>query len=66
MPKPKRMLNMSSFPHSDLLEGVNAVGDGKRTHLLQDGVMHIMQQQWPLSSGWHHASLIQQSSECIA
>lgn len=57
---------MSSLPLSAFLEGVNAVGDGKRAHLLQDGLMLKMQQQWPLSSGWHCVPLMLQSSECIA
>ena len=64
--KPKRTPNVSSLPLSALLEGVNAVGDGKRARWLQDGLMRNMQQQWPLSSVWHRAPLMQQSSECIA
>lgn len=40
---------MSSLPLSAFLEGLNAVGDGKRAQLLQDGLMHNLQQQWPLS-----------------
>lgn len=64
--KPKRMSDVSSLPLSALLEGVNAASDGKTAHLIQDGLMHNMQQQWPSFSCWHHAPLIQESSECIA
>lgn len=64
--EPKKVLNMSSLPLSALLEGVNAAGDGKRAHLLQDGLMNNVQRQWPFSSVWHHATLRQQSSEYIA
>lgn len=64
--KPKRKPNMSSLPLSALLEGVNAVSDGEMAHLIQDGLMHNMEQQWPSSSCWHHVPLIQQSSECPA
>lgn len=64
--KPKKVLNISSPPLSALLEGVNAAGDGKRAHLLQDGLVNNIQRQWPISSVWHRAPLRQQSSENIA